>query len=150
MATLERAIAIAAQAHAGQLDKAGVPYILHPLRVMLQMDTDDERIVAALHDVVEDCDEWTLARLREEGFSDAIVRAIASVTKHKPEKEMSWDEYAGFVRGAAADPIGRRVKRADMLDNCDLSRIARPSDRDIKRVAKYRRALLLLDAAESA
>ena len=77
MSTLGRAIAIAAEAHAGQVDKAGAPYILRPLRVMLNMSSIDERVVAALHDVSEDCPEWSLDRLRSEGFSDRIIAAAA-------------------------------------------------------------------------
>lgn len=144
MPTLERAIAIAAEAHTGQVDKAGAPYILHPLRVMLAMRTTDERIVAVLHDVVEDCPAWTLERLQAEGFSERVVDAVASVTKDRPEKEMSWADYEAFVRRAAANEIGRRVKHADMTDNSDLSRIAEPTEKDYARVAKYRRAIALM------
>ena len=99
--TLERAIAIAAEAHAGQVDKAGAPYVLHPLRMMLSMTSIDERIVAVLHDVCEDCPGWTFDQLRGEGFSDHIIEALHSVTKRDGEK------YEDFVRRAAADPIGR-------------------------------------------
>jgi (p)ppGpp synthase/HD superfamily hydrolase len=73
VSTLERAIAIAAEAHAGQVDKAGAPYVLHPLRMMLRMSSIDERIVAVLHDVCEDCPGWTFDRLRREGFSIALL-----------------------------------------------------------------------------
>ena len=72
MTTLERAIAIATKAHAGQIDKAGEPYILHALRVMLAVETPEERTAAVLHDVVEDTD-WTIEGLREEGFSDRVT-----------------------------------------------------------------------------
>jgi len=144
MSTLERAIEIAARAHAGQIDKAGAPYILHPLRVMLAVSTIEERIVAVLHDVVEDT-PVTFDDLRREGFSEEIVAAVDSVTKDVPEKEMSWDQYKAFVLRAAANPIGRRVKIADMTDNSDLSRIAQPTERDLARVEKYRRALALLN-----
>jgi hypothetical protein len=137
MSTLERALAIAVQAHAGQLDKAGAPYILHPLRVMLQMDTNEERIVAVLHDVVEDS-EWSLERLRAEGFSDPVLRAIDSVTSRVGEP------YDSFVLRAGRNPIGRRVKLANLHDNCDLRRIATPTDRDHARIEKYRRAIELL------
>jgi hypothetical protein len=81
MSTLERAIAITAEAHAGHFDKAGAPYVLHPLRMMLRVSSIDERIVAVLHDVVEDCQGWTFDRLRSEGFSDHIIEALQSVTK---------------------------------------------------------------------
>ena len=139
MSTLERAIAIAAEAHAGQVDKAGLPYMLHPLRIMLRMSSIDERIVAVLHDVCEDCPGWTFDRLRREGFSDRIVDALDSVTKRDGE------EYEDFVRRAVANPIGGRVKLADLLDNIDLSRIAAPSERDFQRIEKYRRAIDLID-----
>jgi (p)ppGpp synthase/HD superfamily hydrolase len=137
--TLERAIAIAAEAHAGQVDKAGAPYVLHPLRIMLNVSSTDERIVAVLHDVCEDCPGWTFDRLRGEGFPDHIIEALKSVTKRDGE------DYEDFVRRAAANPIGRRVKLADMHDNSDLSRIAAPSERDFQRVEKYRRAIDMIN-----
>ena len=137
MSTLERAIMIAVQAHAGQIDKGGAPYILHPLRMMLKLTSDQERIAAVLHDVVEDTD-WTIERLRAEGFSEQVLRAIESVTHRDGEP------YEDFLRRAAIDPIGRRVKMADLEDNLDLSRITDVTDRDRARVEKYRRALQTL------
>lgn len=139
MNTLERAIAIAAEAHAGQVDKAGAPYVLHPLRLMLRMSSIDERIVAVLHDVCEDCPEWTFDRLRKEGFPDHVIESLQSVTKRDGE------DYDTFVRRAGANPIGRRVKRADMIDNMDLSRIAAPSEKDFQRSERYRRGIELID-----
>jgi (p)ppGpp synthase/HD superfamily hydrolase len=138
VSSLERAIVIAAEAHAGQTDKAGAPYVLHPLRVMLRASSIDERIVAVLHDVCEDCPGWTLDRLQHEGFSDHIIEALRSVTKRDGE------DYEAFVRRAAANPIGRLVKLADLRDNCDISRIAVPSERDLQRIAKYRGAIDLI------
>jgi (p)ppGpp synthase/HD superfamily hydrolase len=138
VSTLERAIAIAAEAHAGQVDKAGAPYVLHPLRMMLSMSSIDERIVAALHDVCEDCPRWTLDRLRSGGFSNRIIDAVRSVTRRDAE------DYDDFVRRSAANPIGRRVKLADLHDNSDLSRIAVPTERDLQRIEKYRRAIDLI------
>jgi len=87
MSTLKRAIEIAAQAHAGQVDKAGAPYIQNPLRVMLSLSAPAQRISAVLHDVVEDAKEkgWTLERLREEGFDDEVVGAIEALTKRDGE-----------------------------------------------------------------
>jgi (p)ppGpp synthase/HD superfamily hydrolase len=139
VSTLERAIAIAAEAHAGQVDKAGAPYVLHPLRMMLNMTSIDDRIVAVLHDLCEDCPGWTFDRLREEDFLEHIIEALQSVTERDAE------HYEDFVRRAAANPIGRRVKLADLIDNCDMSRIAVPSERDIHRVDKYRRAIDLIN-----
>lgn len=132
--TLERAIAIAATAHAGQVDKGGAPYILHPLKVMLRMTTLEERIVAVLHDVVEDCG-ISLDDLRKEGFSEEVLTAIASVTK------VPGESYEDFVERAAQNPIGRVVKLADLEENSDLSRIALPSWEDLERIEKYRRAI---------
>ena len=108
MSTLERAVAIAAEAHAGQVDKAGAPYLLHPLRVMLALTSNEERIVAVLHDVCEDCPGWSFERLRSEGFSDRILAALDSVTKREGEA------YSDFVGRAAANAIGRNVKLADL------------------------------------
>jgi hypothetical protein len=109
---------------------------------MLAMQTLEERIVAVLHDVVEDGAGWSLERLREEGFSEEIVAAVDAVTK-RPSEE---DDYEAFVRRAGENPIGRRVKRADLRDNCGLSRIAAPSERDRARVEKYQKAILDLDS----
>lgn len=141
MSTLERAIAIAAKAHEGQVDKAGAPYVLHPLRLMLRLSNTDERITAVLHDVVEDCGV-SLETLRVEGFSEQIIEAIDSVTK-RPE-----EAYDIFVLRAASNPIGRRVKLVDLEDNSDLSRIASPTTHDYERVEKYRRAIGVIRALE--
>jgi (p)ppGpp synthase/HD superfamily hydrolase len=140
MSTLERAIVIAAEGHAGVKDKGGAPYILHPLRMMLSLNSPDERIVAVLHDVCEDCPGWTLDRLKAEGFSDHIIAALDSVTKREGET------YEAFASRAAANSIGRYVKLADLADNCDLSRIAAPTERDHQRIEKYRRAIKLIQA----
>lgn len=140
MSTLERAIAIAASAHEGQHDKAGAPYILHPLRVMLRVKTDAERITAVLHDVVEDCEGWSFERLLEEGFSTDIIEALKSVTKRDGEA------YEDFVKRACENPIGRRVKLSDLHDNCDLSRISNPAAKDHERIARYRRAIAYIDS----
>src|SRR5205807_5925884 len=94
MATLEKAIALAAQAHAGQRDKQGLPYILHPLRVMMRVEGDLARIVAVLHDTLEDTDV-TAADLRREGFGDDVIEPLELVThdKHEP--------YADYVARCA-------------------------------------------------
>ena len=138
MSNLERAIVIAAEGHAGATDKGGAPYVLHPLRIMLTLNSDEERIVAALHDVCEDCPGWTLERLEAEGFSKSVIDALDSVTKRSGEK------YHEFAERAAANPIGRNVKLADLIDNCDLSRIANPTDADYQRIEKYERAIEII------
>jgi hypothetical protein len=139
-AMLPLAIEIATEQHAGQVDKAGRPYIEHPMRVMRRMRTNVERIVAVLHDVIED-GAITLAELRKEGFSYDVVDALDSVTRRRGE------DYMAFVARAAADPIGRWVKYGDLRDNADLSRIAKPTDADFARTAKYQRAIAQLEAA---
>lgn len=138
MATLERAISIAAAAHAGQVDKAGQPYILHPLRVMLRMNTEEKRIAAVLHDVVEDTNV-TLEQLAVEGFSDNILAAVEALTKTSGETRMD------AASRAVKNPIARAVKLADNAENMDLSRIANPTEKDYARLKEYElvRALLL-------
>ena len=143
MSTLERAIGIAARAHEGQVDKAGAPYVLHPLRLMLRLSTTDERITALLHDVVEDCGV-SFEALRAEGFPETVIEAIDSVTR-RPE-----ESYEAFILRAAANPIGRRVKLADLEDNSDLSRIANPARRDHVRIEKYRHAIETIHALAAA
>lgn len=138
-ALLERAIAIAEQQHAGQVDKAGRPYIEHPLRVMNTMSSDAERIVAVLHDVIEDTN-LTLNQLAAEGFPGYVLDALDSVTRRAAET------YDAFVARAARDPIGRRVKYADIQDNANLARIAAPTAADLARTEKYRRAMAQLGA----
>jgi (p)ppGpp synthase/HD superfamily hydrolase len=144
MSTLERAVVIAAEGHAGMTDKAGAPYILHPLRVMLAMTSRNDQIVGVLHDVVEDCGGedrggWTLDKIRDEGFSAEVVEALDSVTKREDE------DYCSFVRRAAANPIGRRIKMADLKDNSDLTRIREPQQRDLDRIEKYRDAINIIE-----
>lgn len=134
MSTLERAIALAASAHAGQTDKAGAPYILHVLRVMLRCETNEERMAAVMHDMVEDCG-WTLDQLRAEGFPEPVVEGVDAVTRRDGET------YEDFVLRAKLHPIGRRVKLADLADNSDLSRLAEVTPRDQARLEKYRRAM---------
>ncbi|WP_371875009.1 HD domain-containing protein [Duganella vulcania] len=142
MSNLDRAIEIAVRAHAGQLDKAGQPYILHPLAVMLSMSTEVERIVAVLHDVVEDCGV-TLDQLRAEGFVPEVVSGVDAVTRR------SGETYADFVIRAGMDPIGRRVKIRDLRHNADIGRIAEPTAADYARTEKYRRAIEQLEAVSA-
>lgn len=142
MSTLARATAIAQEVHQHQFDKGGTPYIGHPLRVAGACRSDDAKIVALLHDVVEDgaSQGWSFERLRAEGFGDAIIAALESVTKRPGE------DYAAFVLRAKANPLGREVKLADIADNMDLRRIPDPSAKDLARIEKYRQARLVLQS----
>ena len=142
MSTLERAIAIAAAAHAGQIDKAGAPYVLHPLRMMLRLEDRAAQIAAVLHDVVEDT-PWTIADLEREGFAPDVLRAVDALSR-RPE-----EDYEAFVRRAGADPIGWHVKMVDLEDNMNVARIASPTDRDHERLARYARAKQILLALEA-
>ncbi len=137
MATLERAIQIAAEAHAGQTDKGGEPYILHPLRVMLRMSTDEERIVAVLHDVVEDS-RFTFDMLAAQGFAAAVVSAVRALTKGPGETRVE------AARRAVTNPLARRVKLADNAENMDLSRIPNPTDKDRARLKEYEQVRSIL------
>ena len=114
---LERAIEIAQEAHKGVKDKGGHDYIHHPIRVMHAMSNDQEKIVAILHDVVEDSD-WTFERLKEEGFEGSVIESLRCVTKYSEE-----EDYQEFIKRAATNKIATKVKMADIEDNLDLSRL---------------------------
>jgi hypothetical protein len=113
MHELDRAIEIALEAHAGQTDKTGEPYYLHCNRVAAAVSTIPEKIVAYLHDVVEKGDDWSIERLRTEGFLAEIVSAVDALTKREDENE------GDFVRRAASNRLARPVKAADLRDNLD-------------------------------
>lgn len=133
MATLERAIEIARQAHAGQVDKAGADYINHPLRVMERGVTEEQKIVGVLHDVVEDSD-WTFEMLEEEGFSDEIIDALRCITKQSEE-----EDYDAFISRVMTNPLSLNVKLYDLEDNLDLSRLKCVTEADLARCEKYQR-----------
>lgn len=138
MATLEEAIQIALDAHRGQTDKAGRPYVVHPLRLMARMRTEAEQMAAVLHDVIEDSD-WTLAALRERGFPREVVIAVDCLTRRKKES------YEAFIERAASDAIARCVKLADVEDNLDIRRLPDAlTKKDRKRLDRYRRAWIRL------
>jgi (p)ppGpp synthase/HD superfamily hydrolase len=143
MATLERAIEIAATAHAGQLDKAGRPYILHPIRVMMSVSTSEERMAAILHDTVEDTNV-SFDDLISHGFSDAVVSAVKALTKTDGESRLT------AARRAVQNPIARIVKLADIADNMDLSRIPNPTAKDLARHDEYKLVRALLEAGPEA
>ncbi|MEN3149865.1 HD domain-containing protein [Neorhizobium sp. IRAMC:178] len=108
---IDKAIAIATQAHEGQSSKTGGPFIDHVRRVAENVAGENEKQVAWLHDVVEKCPGWTFERLREEGFSQAVVDAVDAMSKRDGE------EYFAFVRRSIENPLARPVKRADLTDN---------------------------------
>jgi (p)ppGpp synthase/HD superfamily hydrolase len=138
--TLEDAIRLAVEAHHGQRDKIAQPYILHPLRVMFRLTTEAERIVAVLHDVVEDT-TFTFEDLRKMGYPEDILHALDCVTKREGEV------YEDFVLRSKSDPIARNVKLADLEDNMDLRRMAGVTEKDMQRLNRYRKAWALLQQA---
>lgn len=139
---LNRAIAIAVSAHEGQLDtNNGRPYIEHPFRVMSAGHTLQEKIVGALHDVVEDT-PWTLQQLAAEGFSPEIVEAIAVLTRREGES------YDGYMERVRMNPIARRVKLNDLTDNMDIRRWDSIPDYEVERLRKYLRTYKLLTEEE--
>lgn len=140
MGTLERAIEIAAQVHAGQVDKGGQPYILHPLRVMMKLSGRAERIVGVLHDAAEDGEEGLalLDRLRDEGFDAEVIESLDALTKRTGESRIE------AAHRARANAIARAVKLEDNADNSDLSRIGRPTAKDYARIEEYRQVREIL------
>lgn len=137
MSTLARALEIAAAAHAKQTDKSGRPYIEHPLRVMASFAAapgaqgEQLRMIAILHDVVEDAPDWPLQRLREEGFADEVIDAVDHLTRREDE------EYGDFVERAISHPLARPVKLADLRDNMDITRLPELDDKAVKRLRRY-------------
>jgi (p)ppGpp synthase/HD superfamily hydrolase len=136
---LEKAILCAVKAHAGQKDKAGAPYILHPLRIMMKMDSQAGMIAAMLHDVVEDS-SVTLSDLRAEGFSEEVIAAVDHLTRREGEA------YEIFINRLRHNPLAVKVKLADLEDNMDIRRIENVTGRDIERIQKYQAAREKLSA----
>ena len=125
-------------AHADQVDKSGLPYVFHPFHLAEQMETEHETCVALLHDVMEDTD-MTASDLIAAGIPEEYV-ATCLLLKHSPGVP-----YMDYVAGLKDDPVARRVKIADLRHNSDLTRLdGEPTEQDLQRVAKYRKALELL------
>lgn len=135
---LSETIILATKMHNGQFDKANAPYILHPLRVMLQMETEEEMICAVLHDILEDT-PVTAEGLKEMGYSDEIITAISCLTKKENE------DYFDFIKRAKQNSIAKKVKKADLSDNMSLDRIKNKTEKDYQRLEKYKKALELLE-----
>lgn len=134
---IDIALAIAKKAHAGQVGKADVDYIQHPLYVASQVKTEQEKAVALLHDVIEDSD-ITAADLFASGLSNEVVTAVQILTKKKGQ---SYQEYLGKVK---SNNLARVVKLADLKHNSDLSRLKSVTNTDYERVKKYKNAIYYL------
>ncbi len=135
--TLEKAIEIALSAHKNQIGKDGKPYILHPLRVMLQMDTEVEQIAAVLHDVLEDSGMNSFS-LAERGASQEILTVLDYLTHRENES------YAEFILRVMQNPAAKKIKLATLRDNMDLRRLPEVTEEDFARYRKYEKAYKLL------
>ncbi len=135
----KKAMRLCFAAHAGQLDKGGVPYVFHPFHVAEQKEDELSTVVALLHDVVEDTD-YTLEDLARMGFPEWALSALKLLTH---DKRVPYLDYVAAIRH---DPIARAVKLADLRHNSDLSRLTDPDASALARVEKYRRAIALLEA----
>lgn len=134
---IDAALSLAVKAHTGQIDKAGQPYIFHPLRLMSKFTNENEQVVAVLHDVIEDS-EKTLKDLSEIGFSNEVIDAIECLTKKTDE------DYADFITRVSLNPLAKKIKIEDIKDNLDLTRLKEIEQSDLERIKKYHRALAAL------
>ena len=134
---IEEARRLAMEFHDGQVDKAGVEYIKHPDYVAEHVETDAEKIVAYLHDILEDteCPRATIKKM----FGDEILEAVIAMTHIKGE------DYFDYVRRAAQNPISRNVKKADLTHNMMIERIPNPTRKDYQRLEKYKKALQIIE-----
>ena len=130
MKNLEKAIKIAVDAHTGQTDKGGNPYILHPLRVMFNLNNESEKIVGVLHDVLEDTNV-KIEDIKKEGFSVEVVDALILITKNVSQN------YEDYIEGIKSNVIALKVKIADIEDNLDVKRLNIISEDDSIRINKY-------------
>ena len=140
MPTIGDAIKLAVDAHERQVDKGGQPYILHPLRLMLAVNSEPARIVALLHDVVEDNPTFTLEKLRLAGYPQDVLEALDCLTKRPGE------HYSDFIDRIKPNVLARKVKLADLRDNMDVTRLTKVTSDDLERLQKYRDAWSTLTA----
>ena len=131
---VDLALSIARQAHEGQLDKAGVDYIEHPIYVASQVDTEEEKAVALLHDVIEDS-PFTAEELLLAGLPETVVTAVQILSKKKGQ------EYQTYLENVKSNSLARVVKLADLKHNSDLSRLSSVTDKDLERLEKYKNAI---------
>ena len=133
MTNLQRALEIAVESHKNQKQKDGTPYALHPIRLSMSLESEEQKIVALLHDVVEDTD-WTFEDLVREGFSESVIEALRLLT------HTDGSLYEDYVERLASNSLAKAVKKADLADNMDFKRIPEPTERDFARLQKYLRA----------
>ena len=129
---IKKAVNIAFNAHKGQYDKGGYPYIMHPLHLAEEMETEDEVITALLHDVLEDSD-ISLDFIKEQGFSEAVTEALLSLTRRKDEE---YGEYIKRIKNTGG--IALSVKKADLRHNMTSERLDNFTEKDKERLKKYK------------
>jgi len=136
---LGTAIALAAKAHENQIDKGGKAYILHPLRMMMRLRTNDDELmaIAVLHDVLEDTD-YDHEDLQNLGFPQRVIDGVRALTRYENE---TYDE---FIKRCAMNPDARLVKGEDLRDNADITRLKGLRKKDFERLEKYSRAFIYL------
>ena len=139
---LGTAIRIAASVHEIQLDKGGKDYILHPLRVMMRLRSDDEELncIAVLHDVIEDSDTVDYGYLREQGMSNRVIDALVCLTR------LGTETYDQFIGRCASNIDAVIVKMEDLRDNSDITRLKGLRQKDFERVKKYQKAYDFLES----
>jgi len=137
----DKAIFIAAREHLGVRDRGGAAYILHPMRIAMRLRTTDEELmsIAILHDVIEDS-KLTFEDLKAEGFSDRVINALMLLTH---QKGVSYDDYIDNMRG---NRDALRVKREDLRDNSDITRLKGVREKDFERMNKYIRSFAKVEA----
>lgn len=138
---LDKMLLIATNAHHGQMDKGGNPYILHPLKVMHYLKSNDEELMcmALGHDVIEDT-SVTYQDLRDQGISERVIAALRCLTKQPGQ---TLDEYKAAV---FSNEDAMRVKLADLRHNSDIRRLKGVTEKDMERMAKYQRFYLEIQA----
>lgn len=141
---IELAEEVATNAHRNQVDRAGVPYINHPRTVASNCSTPEAKIIAWLHDTIEDT-VLTREDLIAYGFPAYVIDAVCLLTKSEEDNR----DYYGYIRRIKENPLACEVKIADLHHNADLSRIPNPTSVDYKRVEKYQHALRILLPEES-
>lgn len=130
---LSNMLVLATNAHDGQFDKAGKPYILHCLKVMHYLKSEDEELmcIALGHDLVEDTEVTYRVLYNDYGFSDRVIEGIRALTKQRGQ---TYDEYKEQV---FANKDAMRVKMCDLRHNSDIRRLKGITEKDVARIAKY-------------
>lgn len=141
MNLIETALEIALAAYAGKTDKAGKTYILHPLRIMANMETEEEMAVALLHDVIEDSD-FIAEDLLEKGIPSRVVEAVQCLTKQ------SGEDYGAFIERVLENPLAGKIKKTDIEDNLNILRLDTVTQKDLERLEKYHRAWKRIDRSD--